>query len=32
MEATQVTFGDGVVDYAVEDGIATITMLSLIHI
>ena len=26
MEATQVAFGDGVVDYAVEDGIATITM------
>ena len=26
MEATQMTFGDGVVDYAVEDGIATITM------
>lgn len=24
MEATQVTFGDGVVDYAVENGIATI--------
>lgn len=26
MEATRMTFGDGVVDYALEDGIATITM------